>query len=122
MLRRVLSLLLMVGMIAALTTSPSQAVSDGNIACSGGGYFTISNNVVISKNGATGPQIDCIGTAVIPYGVTRIGNDGFYDQQGMTSIVIPDSVLSIGSNGVAGTGLTRVIIPDGVTTLSLIHI
>jgi uncharacterized repeat protein (TIGR02543 family) len=116
--KRTLSIFILAGVFSSLISVPAQAVVTGNIACSGGGYFKILNNVVVSKNsGESGPGIDCVGAAVIPDGVTGIGSNGLYSQQGMTSIVIPDSVTSIGSNGIAETGLTRIIMPIGIITL-----
>jgi uncharacterized repeat protein (TIGR02543 family) len=116
--KRTLSIFILAGVFSGLISVPAQAVPNGNVACSGGGYFKILNNVVVSKNsGESGPGIDCVGAAVIPDGVTGIGSNGLYSQQGMTSVVIPDSVTSIGSNGMAETGLTRIIMPIGITTL-----
>lgn len=118
LLKRALSVFVIAGVFSGLISVPAQAAPNGNVACSGGGYFKILNNVVVSKNsGESGPTIDCVGAAVIPDGVTAIGSNGLYSQQGMTSIVIPDSVTSIGANGIADTGLTRIIMPIGITTL-----
>lgn len=118
LLKRALSVFVIAGVFSGLIFVPAQAAPNGNVACSGGGYFKILNNVVVSKNsGESGPTIDCVGAAVIPDGVTAIGSNGLYSQKDMTSIVIPDSVTSIGANGIAETGLTRIIMPIGITTL-----
>ena len=52
------------------------------------------------------------------YMVTSIGNDAFYDCNGLTSITIPNSVKSISYNAFCFcVGLTSVIIPNSVTTI-----
>lgn len=65
------------------------------------------------------------GTLVIPtvakyegkeYSVTAIGILAFFDCKSLTSVVIPNSVKSIGSLAFSGCGLTSVEIPNSVTT------
>ena len=56
-------------------------------------------------------------TTVIPYSVTAIGSDAFWGINSLNHIEIPPSVLSIGSWGFAGTGLTSVTIPQTVTSI-----
>lgn len=119
MLRRAISLLLMVGMIAGLTSSPAQAVSDRNVNCSVSGYIKIRSNEIVKKaNGEGGAGINCVGTVVIPEGVTRLGDYSMDSEVAMTSIVIPDTVTAIGANSLLGTGLSRIIIPSSVTSIS----
>ncbi|MDY6438342.1 MAG: leucine-rich repeat domain-containing protein [Prevotella sp.] len=56
-------------------------------------------------------------TTVIPYGVTSIGDDAFYEC-GLTSITIPNSVTSIGDHAFHGcSGLTSVTIPNCSTSI-----
>ena len=55
---------------------------------------------------------------ILPDSVTSIGDGAFSGCTGLTSIVIPDSVTSIGSSAFAGcTGLASVTIPDSVTSI-----
>ena len=56
--------------------------------------------------------------AIIPDGVTSIGDYAFYGCTGLTSIDIPDGVTSISICAFrACTGLTSIDIPGGVTTI-----
>ncbi len=57
---------------------------------------------------------------VIPYGVTSIGSNAFYNCKGLTSITIPDSVTNIGDRAFEYcTSLTSITIPDGVTNIGV---
>ena len=69
--------------------------ADGNVDCSTSGTFTITNNVVTGNT-------DCVGAAVIPTGVTSIGEGAFYRAKSLTSITIPNSVTSIGDYAFEG--------------------
>ena len=101
-----------------LSASPAHAVANGRIPCSTNGYFNVSGNKVVPKTSEEAtPEVMCVGTAVIPKGVTEIYDYAFQGETLMTSIAIPDTVASIGSNGLALTGLLRIIIPGTVKTL-----
>ena len=55
------------------------------------------------------------GTLVENYAIYKYA---FYDCSGLTSVIIPDSVTSIGTSAFSGcSGLTSVIIPDSVTSI-----
>ena len=57
-------------------------------------------------------------SVIIPNSVTSIGSGAFYGCTGLTSITIPESVTSIGSSVFNGcTALTSVIIPNSVTSI-----
>ena len=49
--------------------------------------------------------------------ITAIGNGAFQDYTDLTSVIIPDSVTSIGLNAFNNSGLTSIIIPDSVTSI-----
>lgn len=76
---------------ATATSSAPSGPVPGNHACSTSGNFTIAyegGHVV-----ATDLDVDCVGTAVIPSGVTKIGL--FQNNQSLTSVEIPASVTEI---------------------------
>ena len=57
-------------------------------------------------------------SVVIPNGVTSVGGWAFYGCNGLTNIVIPNSVTFIGNSAFSYcTGLTSVVIPNGVTSI-----
>ena len=58
--------------------------------------FTIENGVLLSVNRKS------IKKAVIPDGVTCIGDNAFWNCENLTNITIPDSVTSIGDNAFDG--------------------
>ena len=66
------------------------------------------------------------GTLVIPsvakygdieYTVTAIGEKAFYECRQLTSVTIPESVITIGANAFYRSGLTSVTIPNSVTSI-----
>ncbi|MBQ3017011.1 MAG: leucine-rich repeat domain-containing protein [Clostridia bacterium] len=59
-----------------------------------------------------------ITSVVIPDSVTSVGDDAFYKCYSLTSVVIPDSVTSIGDYAFFNCySLTSVVIPDSVTSI-----
>ena len=59
---------------------------------------------------------DSLTSIVIPDSVTSIGDHAFYNCDSLTSVVIPDSVTSIGPYAFGScSSLTSVVIPDSVT-------
>lgn len=75
------------------TTSSTQAtpvLSDGPVNCGTSGTFTVANSVVTTSS-------SCVGSVIIPSGVTSIGNNAFLNASGITSLGIPRSVTSIGT-------------------------
>jgi uncharacterized repeat protein (TIGR02543 family) len=119
LLKRALSVFVIAGVFSGLISVPAQAVSDRNVNCSVSGYIKIRSNELVKKdNGESGPGKSCVGTAVIPEGVTRLGDYSLDGESGVTSIVIPDTVTALGANVFTGTGLSRIIIPSSVTSIS----
>jgi hypothetical protein len=90
-----------------LTSLPAYAVADGTVNCSGGGTFTILNNEVTT-------QSSCVGTVVIPSGVTKIKIGSLSWQSTITRIEIPASVTTIGRDFTYNaSGLTDIVVDAG---------
>jgi uncharacterized repeat protein (TIGR02543 family) len=70
--------------------------TNGSIACSIAGNFTVSENVVISES-------DCEGSVVIPEGVTDIDTEMFKDNSSITSLIIPNTITGIGTDAFTNT-------------------
>ena len=97
---------------ALLSVRPIRAIRFGTsdlINCGTSGTFTIASNVVTGHT-------SCIGTVVIPEGVTGIGNNAFI-YAGVTTMSIPASVTAITStpfNCTAGTLLSITVHADNL--------
>ena len=85
-------------------------------------YSSDNNDILYDKNKTT--LIVCpIGSSLtsitIPSSVTSIGSNAFDSCTGLTSITIPSSVTSIGDSAFQGCrGLTSITIPSSVTSIS----
>ena len=67
---------------------------------------------------AGSPEREGLTSIVIPDSVTSIGSDVFYGCSSLTSVIIPDSVTSIGDDAFNSCSrLTSVVIPDSVTSI-----
>ena len=76
-----------------------------------GGYAVVSFGEIFKNNTS-------ITSVVIPNSVTSIGSSAFEGCTGLKSVTIPDSVTSIGYSAFSGcTSLTSVTIPDSVTSI-----
>ena len=96
-------------------------------------YYNITSSsepyeVAVTYKGTSVSQYsnEYTGTVTIPmainyegknYSVTSIGYRAFMDCEGLTSVNIPNSVKSIGTEAFINCGLTSVTIPEGVTTI-----
>ena len=57
------------------------------------------------------------GKVVLKTGTKSIAGSAFYEQENLTEIIIPDSVVNIGKSAFLGCGLTKVLIPSSVTSI-----
>jgi hypothetical protein len=77
-----------------------------------------TNNGTIAITGYTGSNGDVtIPSSITGLPVTSIGNAAFTVYPSLTSIIIPDSVTSIGQGAFTGCGLTNVTIPNSITNI-----
>ena len=89
-----------------------------------GGSVPSTLKTVVVTGGSTVVErafSDCtsLTSIVIPNSVTSIGDSAFSDCTGLTSITIPDSVTNISGAAFRNcTGLTSITIPNGVTSIS----
>ncbi|MBT5730412.1 MAG: leucine-rich repeat protein [Microbacteriaceae bacterium] len=107
---------------------------DGYVDCGTSGTFTIASNTVTGNS-------SCVGSVVVPPGVTAMGASSFKNATGITSVTLPAGVTTIGSYafqtttsmvsinipttvisiGVSAfynaTALSSISLPDSVTTL-----
>ena len=77
--------------------------------------FYVGENCIINKQTKT--LIKGFAGCVIPDdgSVTAIGPSAFTDCRDLTEIVIPNTIIEIGSSAFSYTGLTSVVIPNSVT-------
>jgi uncharacterized repeat protein (TIGR02543 family) len=103
-------------LLLAFISTPAQATlydgTNGTVDCSESGFFTITNNVVVSYN-------VCSGNAHIPAGVTSIGLFAFYEQAHLKNVTFADGsqLVSIGNSSFDQSSLASIAIPDSVTTI-----
>ena len=110
----------MTSLLFGLISTPAQAAINGNITCSGGGFFRVTNNVVVPKTNDENNALvnKCKGTAVVPEGVTKIDEQGFNGETLMTDISLPNSLVEIKGNGFKSTGLRSINLPPNLVALA----
>ena len=82
-----------------------------------GSSYNIPNGVTSIGDDAFYYQ-DGLSSVTIPNSITSIGSGAFYNCKGLTSVTIPGSITSIGSTAFNGcSGLTSVTIPSSVTSI-----
>jgi uncharacterized repeat protein (TIGR02543 family) len=114
--KRTIHLTLIIALVSSLLSfgaNPAIAVADGTVPCSGGGSFTISGTVVTGNT-------DCVGSAVVPEGVTALGNS-FYNSA-LSSITLPSTLVIIGDSALRETQLVSVVIPASVTSIGFLSL
>src|SRR5271170_1262951 len=133
-----IAVVLQLGMLAGSAQDAYSTNADGSI-------YTYSTNddgsanieayagppwVVTIPTNINGLTVTTIGTnafnnytsltsVTIPNSVISIGVDAFAFCSGLTSVTIPNSVTTIGVAAFEGSGLTNVIIPNSVTSIGV---
>jgi hypothetical protein len=79
-------------------------------------YVTNDNSITIFKYVGSGGAAN-IPSSIGGMPVTSIGNNAFYQCTGLTSVTIPNTVTSIGTNAFFNTGLTSITVGSGVTNI-----
>ncbi len=92
--------------LSSIKVESGNAVYDSRDNCNA--IVNTSSNLIIQG---------CKNT-VIPNTVKIIGNNAFYNHEGLTSMTIPNSVTTIYSNAFWGTGLSAIVIPKTVTDIT----
>jgi hypothetical protein len=67
--------------------------------------------------GSSAFSSDALTSVIIPDSVTTIGTYAFFGTSGLTSVIIPDSVTTIDEGAFWNSGLTSVTIGNSVTTI-----
>ena len=101
-------------------TNPAQAAAppydpstgSGTVPCSTTGFFTVAGYVVTGNS-------SCVGSAVIPDGVTSIGASAFQSASGLESVLVPASVQTIGNSAFQAAALKSVIFEGSSTLISI---
>ena len=92
------------------------AIGGGAIGCPF--YDNQPDGLLVFGGVAYAMKGDCPTDVLIPYGVTSIAEDAFYECENLASVSIPDSVTHIGGEAFCGCeSLTSVSIPDSVTSI-----
>lgn len=82
----------------------------------GNAVYAGVNNAIIEK--ATNTLVLGCKNTVIPEGVTRIGEDAFFDCKDLQEVVLPASVTTIETSAFSGcTAVKELVLPDTVTTI-----
>ncbi len=104
--------------VVGLTNAQAQdfTVGDLNYSVYYGGVFLTGH---VDGTSVTGSLVipETVTYEGTTYSVTGIGSGAFQDCIGLTSVIIPNSMIMIGVNAFRGSGLTAVIIPSSVSMI-----
>lgn len=100
-------------------TVPASVTSLGSgIYQSCKGSLTINCDIQDSYNSNSSPFTGAAFSKVtISEGVTHVGKYAFYGNSSLTSVTLPESLLTIGAQAFYRSGLANITIPDGVLSI-----
>ncbi len=100
-------------------TIPASVTSLGSgIYQSCKGSLTINCDIQDSYNSNSSPFTGATFSKVtISEGVTHVGKYAFYGNSSLTSVTLPESLLTIGAQAFYRSGLANITIPDGVLSI-----
>ena len=92
-------------------------------------YYANSSSYLIQSVSRPGTEIHSappwyaycfhIDTVIVEEGITYIGKNAFSDMTSLTSITLPDSLISVGEAAFSGCGIINITLPSGVTEIGL---
>ncbi len=114
-LKAALALALALVIVSTSMTVPAQAVADGNYPCSGGGTFTVGNG----GTQVTQSSGDCSGVVTIPASVTSFASMAFMFKAAITGVVFEEgsAVTNLQTELFRSTGLTSIVLPPNLTSI-----
>lgn len=92
------------------------AYNNGTLTISGSGAMYDSHELLSYRQQSWFP--DAVTAVSLPRGLTHIGATAFADCSNLTSITIPSTVISIGAEAFAWSGLERVTLPESVQDIA----
>jgi uncharacterized repeat protein (TIGR02543 family) len=109
-----LSSVLALVIVSTTMTAPAQAVADGNYACSTGGTFTVANGGtrITTTSG-------CSGVTTIPASVTAFDTMAFMFKGGMTEVIFEagSTVTHLQNELFRSTGISRIVLPSTLQSI-----
>jgi hypothetical protein len=95
----------------------SQAFAEQRIVCSGGGWYRLSDGVVLKYIDPVG-KVQCSGEVVLDSSAIQIGPSSFSGLNKITKVTLPEGLTSISSSAFTGaSSLTTFSIPSSVGSI-----
>ena len=118
-MKKILASVLIAFMVSTMASANEFTVDDITYTLIIGSDEDVPTVLVASSSRSGAVEIPATVTwEDVTYKVEVIGNWAFRDNTGLTSVIIPGSVMSIGAGAFYGcTGLTSVTIPNSVTSI-----
>ena len=92
------------------------AYNNGTLTISGSGAMYDSHELLSYRQQSWFP--DAVTAVSLPRGLTHIGATAFADCSNLTSITIPSTVISIGAEAFAWSGIERITLPESVQDIA----